>query len=740
MERHQRILLARQRAAVAAHEGAAGWLRPPSPNHSLTSSEGGEDLGDPVQDAVLANGSKPNSKDPDGSEVVENGDGEAEQDDAQYEPGMKTGLKNLYSGKEDRKGRYQWLEKMPKDLGGPAENKKTAKWALLVRNVKVYNDPTKVLAIHSIVIQSPLLKTLLAGVLKGYPGITVGLNRLEFSGKFEPLIHRWSELQTAISNLSAETEADRTTKEHAELLQKVLVDEFKTLIDTSQDMKNKRVMTYEDLWTLFQPGAIVFSRQDGQETAMVLTNTRYAQDAKGNPCFWVRCKYVDWDGTKFGTQGINIAIYPYVGTRHIAQLRAFPIEFHPDAKAVRERLIERGAKVEALAGPNYRSYHGMGWRYGHQGTKDKYNVRGRIVIDTYGWNRFNPTFAIFVSPFPPKEVTQSGKDATGGSIVVEDDEGGDNSGMPEDGHFADEEDAARRPPLTEEQKLVCTPLLRGYSLKTKDWLNFFVNSVKDIEWQTDAFDRLVLPKNQKELILGFTESQRKYRDTFDDVIEGKGRGMIILLCGPPGVGKTLTAESVAEAIKVPLFMMSAGDLGLDPSRVESKLQDILEMCTRWHSVLLLDEADVFLEQRSLHELERNKLVSIFLRVLEYFEGRHILSPTLNLSSANNDRHNVLDYQPCKHVRPRIPISHPHLARLSRAFGQIPSHRVEELPRQFQSRAHCHRWPARRASSYERQWPPDQKHSQDCTTVGHTQRSEAQPRSHHHDTRGNTASP
>lgn len=96
--------------------------------------------------------------------------------------------------------------------------------------------------------------------------------------------------------------------------------------------------------------------------------------------------------------------------------------------------------------------------------------------------------------------------------------------------------------------------------------------------------------------------------------------MIILLCGPPGVGKTLTAESVAEQMRVPLYMMSAGDLGLDPRGVESKLTEILQMCTRWKAVLLLDEADVFLEQRSLHELERNKLVSIFLRVLEYFEG------------------------------------------------------------------------------------------------------------------------
>lgn len=251
---------------------------------------------------------------------------------------------------------------------------------------------------------------------------------------------------------------------------------------------------------------------------MTVQNTKYGQDAKANPCFWVRCKYVDWDGTKFGTQSMNVSIYPFVGTRHIAQLRAFPIEYHPDAKALKERLVQRGAKAEALAGPNYRSYQGIGWRYGNFGTKDKYNVKGRIVIDTYGWNRFNPTYAIFVSSLAHKEMTL-GIDDNEEDEMAEEDEG-DDSGMPEDGHFADEEDAARRQPLTTEQKLVCTPLLRGYSLKTKDWLNFFVNSVKDIEWQKDAFDRLVLPKNQKELILGFTESQRKYRDTFDDVIEG----------------------------------------------------------------------------------------------------------------------------------------------------------------------------------------------------------------------------
>lgn len=62
-------------------------------------------------------------------------------------------------------------------------------------------------------------------------------------------------------------------------------------------------------------------------------------------------------------------------------------------------------------------------------------------------------------------------------------------------------------------------------------------------------------------------------------------------------------------MRAPLYMMSAGDLGSDSSSVESSLSNVLEMGTKWNAVLLLDEADVFLEQRSAHDLERNKLVS-----------------------------------------------------------------------------------------------------------------------------------
>lgn len=71
--------------------------------------------------------------------------------------------------------------------------------------------------------------------------------------------------------------------------------------------------------------------------------------------------------------------------------------------------------------------------------------------------------------------------------------------------------------------------------------------------------------------------------------------------------------------------MSAGELGFSAYFVEENLNDIFDKVTRWKAVLLIDEADVFLQTRITQNLERNKLVSVFLRILEYFKGVLLLT-------------------------------------------------------------------------------------------------------------------
>jgi SpoVK/Ycf46/Vps4 family AAA+-type ATPase len=106
-----------------------------------------------------------------------------------------------------------------------------------------------------------------------------------------------------------------------------------------------------------------------------------------------------------------------------------------------------------------------------------------------------------------------------------------------------------------------------------------------------------------------------------DVIRGKGQGSVFLFYGPPGVGKTLTAEAVAEMLHRPLYQVSMGELGTTPDTLESGLKAILDGCSRWKALVLLDEADIFLERRSSSgDLLRNAMVSVVLRMVEYFAG------------------------------------------------------------------------------------------------------------------------
>jgi SpoVK/Ycf46/Vps4 family AAA+-type ATPase len=246
------------------------------------------------------------------------------------------------------------------------------------------------------------------------------------------------------------------------------------------------------------------------------------------------------------------------------------------------------------------------------------------------------------------------------------------------------------------------------------WLNMFLNNVSDINFSDGAFDKLILPATEKDLILGFTESQNIHKDQFDDIIEGKGRGIIMLLSGKPGVGKTLTAEAIAEQMKVPLYMMSAGELGLDPSRVEEKMKDILELCSKWHSILLIDEGDVFLEERSLHELERNKLVSIFLRVSEPFFATAMLIST---AAGILRGHPHPDDQPRRDHRQGLPVAHPHQPRVPRPQHREPAQDLAELPGGGDARGAPDGRAGRRAVATRAQRAADQERAQDGAAAG-----------------------
>jgi hypothetical protein len=175
-----------------------------------------------------------------------------------------------------------------------------------------------------------------------------------------------------------------------------------------------------------------------------------------------------------------------------------------------------------------------------------------------------------------------------------------------------------------------SPLLKGYCLKSEVWLQFYIDDVRPMEWNLDAYEHLVYPEEQKDLVLSFVANHKSSVPTsdFDDVIKGKGTGLVMLLSGPPGTGKTLTAEAVADKTHRPLLYMHAEDLGVNPATLGANLKKMFEMAAEWDGVCLLDECDVFLSARNPVDIARNELVSIFLREIEYFQG--VLFLTTNL--------------------------------------------------------------------------------------------------------------
>lgn len=200
--------------------------------------------------------------------------------------------------------------------------------------------------------------------------------------------------------------------------------------------------------------------------------------------------------------------------------------------------------------------------------------------------------------------------------------------------------------VREEDLILLPKRMFAYVLRERRFVAIDINCLVPVRREVGVFENLRILKDYKDIVRGLVAShfekktiERKYVDRgtegpSQDLIQGKGRGLVVLLHGVPGVGKTATAEAVAMENKKPLFVVTCGDLGLSPAEVERSLTNMFRLAHMWDCVLLLDEADVFLSQRSHADMKRNALVSVFLRVLEYYNG--ILFLTTNRVGAIDD--------------------------------------------------------------------------------------------------------
>lgn len=450
-----------------------------------------------------------------------------------------------------------------------------------------------------------------------------------------------------------------TKAAHLKVLVKYLDTDYAETKKTLYPLLESNMITFEYLWALFKPNTIVYTSTYGNQDEPRAFKVEYATKEYSfmrGEWYCIEGRYLEYDGKSFGMGGMEVNVESFKGARKITSLACYPLKYHRETDTIRTDLIERGRKFVALKGMNYRFHRGMAF-FKKKRSVIKVNINGRVMIDPAIHRRINPNYPIStVRPKDP-DILDSDDDDYGGDcgccFSSEDDSGQKDWGrldsdtpqykykvvrnekdkpvtvpveVDEDGNVIESEkidqvyDPANRE-FSEEELLIASPVVLGFAFSEKMWLEFSISGIKDIEWNEKAFESLVLPENQKSIVKALVESHTfNAAQSIDDVIQGKGKGLVSVLHGPPGTGKTLTAEGIAELLKRPLYMVSVGELGLDSRTLETELNKILDIAHSWGAVLLLDEADIFLEKRTIQDIHRNALVSIFLRLLEYFQG------------------------------------------------------------------------------------------------------------------------
>ncbi|OQD98096.1 hypothetical protein PENSOL_c010G01044 [Penicillium solitum] len=431
-----------------------------------------------------------------------------------------------------------------------------------------------------------------------------------------------------------DTEYTTTCQEHIDILVEYL-DGLTTIgVRDAEFLWNNEVpkTTFSSLWLLLKPGTDVFVQENGKLNAYVVESFSGgvpwgSPNARSRP-YIVNVWNLNFDGQILSRSVKEVTISIFDGQREITSLPLFPIKFHVDEdpqNPLRRQLVERGKRfVDMVKTPTFQEYSGPSRLQGNRTFKQT-----RVVVDhtSQPW-RLNEIAGEKHAHLPIEEVynVELGQRTREPKCLCKTCQA---NSLRQHGiqrrifDDYDNIDLSSVSTLTDHQYLLCWSHVYAYVLKDRVWDVLEVSSLRDPKIHKGIIDTLVLkPESNKQMIKAVCEIfGGTYKQAFSsDFIQGKGEGQILLLHGPPGTGKTLTAESVAEYTGRPLLNITAADLGHEPVPLEQNLLRFFRNARHWNAIVLLDEADVYLETRSAQDLRRNSIVSIFLRALDYFQG------------------------------------------------------------------------------------------------------------------------
>lgn len=444
-------------------------------------------------------------------------------------------------------------------------------------------------------IKSELLKDALSEIFEGIEGLK--LNESPPNITPELLFHARQGLHERVKAEEAKSTPNKAYIDELGVALQYIAQDYAPTQASLASLAEHGEITFDLLWALFPPNTTVYTKNNllRQHQILKLQKGEYGALPSGAKYYGLDLRYISHDGEKFGWTEKTFQISQFEGAKKIYNLSVVPLKHLPGEDGICKELTTRGKRyLELIQAPKgtYQEYVGAAVTENRDVVvQDEYkkvmiHVSGRIMLDS----------TIFLQQ---NEYTDLLKPAV--------------------------ENELEASQISDENLLYCNHYVGGFGFRQKKWCLFAINSLAPVVWNSDAFSKLVMDTRKRNLIHSLVKSHKNGAETFDDVVSGKGKGLVGLLSGNPGVGKTLTAEVIAEVTKRPLYMLSAGELGTAIYDVEKKLDMVLEVTKQWGCVLLIDEADVFLQERDGLDLERNALVGVFLRRLEYFQGVLIMT-------------------------------------------------------------------------------------------------------------------
>ncbi|KAE8443280.1 hypothetical protein EG329_001996 [Mollisiaceae sp. DMI_Dod_QoI] len=431
-------------------------------------------------------------------------------------------------------------------------------------------------------IQSPFLIKAFRALVSYYPDNPVDIGSAINVKDPPALIFHY---RTELAEYARREEVDHDTKLHIDYVLEYLQAHIGDSVEQFDNYRARGLVNFHNLWMMFRSGNLVYSSTADQIYYFERGELAQLQDQGRG--FLLYCKIVNYDGKTIGRQQVKLFIPVFESPREITSLEVMPIEHSGDVEKLKSRLIERAALFLGLRGIHTKQHTEL----------------GRVTVDCKTYlERVEKSKIEFdekckcICPVCKKEIEETSEDYDHQIRM-----------------------------LSEQDMLIASSTVLGFSLSKHTWEPLRISALADVQWTNNAVQDLVMDSSQKKVILSLVTSPVFMQGQSTDIIGWKGKGLVVLLHGTPGTGKTLTAECVCEHLHRPLYIVTGGELGTTAGEVDKTLKGVLQLSIRWNAIILIDEADVFLEQRSATDITRNSLVSIFLRQLEYFEGMLFLT-------------------------------------------------------------------------------------------------------------------